>query len=731
MRTRACSCPLDGISIIIFKRCPALRSQLSKLISACWTQKTFPKSWCRGVITLIHKKGDVKDPANFRPITLQPTMGKIIGACIRNKMWRFIDNNSLIDKTIQKGFWPKINGVTEHVELMKHILKKQKRYNRDIYAVLLDLKNGFGEVHHSLLKFALEYHHIPQDTTNLILSQYSNFGVTVCDKSANIKTEFIRVSRGVLQGDTLSPLLFNMVFNTLIMTLQSPSMQQCGVLWGTGTQRSKWTQFADDAAIFTESSDEAQTLIHLFQRWTNWADLIIRPDKCFAYGASKVNGRYQQIVPRLYVNNTLIPPVAIGDHMTYLGHIFSFSDDNSAAKREIQQCIGGHIEKTKQLHVTPTLQLHALNLLMRAELTHLFRQYSVGVTWVIQQLDNIVSEHARRLLELPPCATMHHLTLPHSLGGFNLTLPSQLYERAQLTTRHSLYQSDDNIMREVFNQTKNPQIDSFIQEDSNSHNSMKNLKNKQLCDRQEQLSELKEQNLLINELSEELHKTEITEWCNHITTLTPSIANFARKAQIRCLATNANLQKWGKRDDDKCPWCAQRETDRHVLSNCTTSLNEGRYTWRHNAVLKEIIAVIQPRLNPSYILYCDLPGYRNPAEVFPHSRPDVAVEANGVYYVLELTCPHELNISQSHEYKMTKYHNLVTINEKPVKLFAVEVTNLGFISRTNIIKFCKELSIKLEKYHLRRACEISLRCSYFIFCYRHKLWPTDVTDPVF
>jgi hypothetical protein len=97
----------------------------------------------------LHKKGDCSDPGNFRPIALQPVLGNFLNACIRNKLWSFLDSNNLINTKTQKGFWPGIAGTTEHVELMKYLLKNQKRLNRDIFVILLDLKNAFGEVPHS------------------------------------------------------------------------------------------------------------------------------------------------------------------------------------------------------------------------------------------------------------------------------------------------------------------------------------------------------------------------------------------------------------------------------------------------------------------------------------------------------------------------------------------------------------------------------------------------------
>jgi len=59
------------------------------------------------------------------------------------------------------------------------------------------------------------------------------------------------------------------------------------VIWGDRKYQSLWTQFADDAAVIGEDSKSTQLVITFFQRWAAWADLPIRPDKSFAYGAAQ------------------------------------------------------------------------------------------------------------------------------------------------------------------------------------------------------------------------------------------------------------------------------------------------------------------------------------------------------------------------------------------------------------------------------------------------------------
>ncbi|GFO27354.1 polyprotein [Plakobranchus ocellatus] len=68
--------------------------------------------------------------------------------------------------------------------------------------------------------------------------------------------------------------------------------------------------------------------------------------------------------------------------------------------------------------------------------------------------------------------------------------------------------------------------------------------------------------------------------------------SFLIRSVYDLLPSNANLIRWGKKDDPTCPLCQNRQTTEHVLSSCKVALSQGRYTWRHNRVLQELASVI-------------------------------------------------------------------------------------------------------------------------------------------
>eukprot|EP00759_Apiculatamorpha_spiralis_P036308 PhF_6_TR36517/c0_g3_i7/m.53788 len=125
------------------------------------------------------------------------------------------------------------------------------------------------------------------------------------------------------------------------------------------------------------------------------------------------------------------------------------------------------------------------------------------------------------------------------------------------------------------------------------------------------------------------------------------------------LPSRSNLSTWGKGStavDVKCPICTTHvQTVRHVLSSCTASLNQGRYTHRHDMVLRELCTALA-RHNPHNQVSFDIPGAHNPPTWLAQNgsllRPDGWLRApDGTEYIIELTVPWEENFESSNQRK--------------------------------------------------------------------------------
>jgi hypothetical protein len=82
---------------------------------------------------------------------------------------------------------------------------------------------------------------------------------------------------------------------------------------------------------------------------------------------------------------------------------------------------------------------------------------------------------------------------------------------------------------------------------------------------------------------------------------------------------------WKKSENTLCKICYNTQTLQYVVSACKVRLEEGRYTWRHNSVLK-IIADYFLSITNNIELYCDITGYMSPSVITGEQiRPDIVV----------------------------------------------------------------------------------------------------------
>ena len=224
-------------------------------------------------------------------------------------------------------------------------------------------------------------------------------------------------------------------------------------------------------------------------------------------------------------------------------------------------------------------------------------------------------------------------------------------------------------------------------------------------------------------------------WKSYLWDIPQGVLKFALNAGLNTLPTFDNLKRWGKRVNDRCPFCGNIQTLLHVLSNCNVALTQGRYTWRHNSVLMSLIKCIRPFLDPQFHLFSDMPGFEAPHGgtippniLVTNLRPDIFIVSESLKkaIVFELTCPWDANIQRSHDFKEGKYAPLVADLSRnfTVYHFSVEVSVRGQISKDNrnrlkafIFRCCNGPG-KLVNSVVQGSSKVALLSSYSIFCAR-------------
>ena len=168
---------------------------------------------------LVHKEGSTDDPSNFRPLAITSVVGKLFHKILALRMERYCLDNSIIGSSVQKGFLRNITGTYEHIFALNAILDQTIEQKRDLSISFLDLKNAFGSVSHSPIFEILCHLQIPLQVTIYIKGLVQQ-AERLCSNKIMDYTPKFPISRGVFQGDTLSPIIFLTTFSPIPLLIQ-------------------------------------------------------------------------------------------------------------------------------------------------------------------------------------------------------------------------------------------------------------------------------------------------------------------------------------------------------------------------------------------------------------------------------------------------------------------------------------------------------------------------------
>ena len=148
-----------------------------------------------------------------------------------------------------------------------------------------------------------------------------------------------------------------MAFNTFIQHIKSEKYSQFG-FWKINMNSMQlnpihWFQFADDAAVISGHERANQILLNRFTVWCQWFGMIIRVDKCSSFGIKKDTTKSVQYLPKLFLNNLLVPCIQISESFRYLGRYFNFNMSDENHKSELLDTFTDILNKIDELPLHP------------------------------------------------------------------------------------------------------------------------------------------------------------------------------------------------------------------------------------------------------------------------------------------------------------------------------------------------------------------------------------------
>ena len=87
----------------MFIQVKSIKKLLSVIYKNCITTVIYPIAWKKSNIVPVHKKGDQQFVNSYRPVSLLPIFGKVLGKILFNSIFEYLQNNSLLCDN-QSGF---------------------------------------------------------------------------------------------------------------------------------------------------------------------------------------------------------------------------------------------------------------------------------------------------------------------------------------------------------------------------------------------------------------------------------------------------------------------------------------------------------------------------------------------------------------------------------------------------------------------------------------------------
>ena len=184
------------------------------------------------------------------------------------------------------------------------------------------------------------------------------------DMSANVKLEAgllsraFAITRGVRQGDPLSPTLFiNLLRNIFAPLKESWEQKRYGSIvgsWENGTGRVTHVLFADDTTLLARSRRALQHMLRDIKQAYFAAGLRLNASKCNV----QTNTKVPTAVATLHVDDLELPIVSSADGFMVLGTLFTLSGRVSKELKRRTACAWGEFHQIWPLFARRHTCLH-------------------------------------------------------------------------------------------------------------------------------------------------------------------------------------------------------------------------------------------------------------------------------------------------------------------------------------------------------------------------------------
>lgn len=622
---------------------------------------------------LIPKGSGIVTPTNTRPLSITSVVVRQLHRILALRL----KSLTSFDKS-QKAFID-CDGTMENLSIVSTILQDARMARKEVHIAILDLRKAFDSVTHSTIIETVESLGCPKPFCEYIKNLYIDACTTL--QYDGSKT-CIKIKRGVLQGDPLSPLLFNAVMDRAIKSIP----QHVG--YNVNGNTFNCIAYADDIIIVGSTKLGLQLAIDAFAKALASFGLEINEDKSSTLSMipSGKEKKIKVIVePCFKVNNNMLE--AIGPTMLwkYLGIRFVGSGMNDS---EDLGCSMSHmLKKVDKAPLKPQQRLQILKTCVIPKYMHML---VLGRTakYKLKYIDNTIRRFVRKWLRFPNDIPIAYMYASVSAGGLGIPKLSEQVPLVKMSRLEKFVNKDVETSR-VFKQSLYIQRQLSWCKENLAHlgsNITKDSKNNEWRKRLLKMVDT-------NDLAEAKHSKASNDWVSS-RSLDISGDDYIKYHHIRagCLPSRSRTSR-GRRLNRCCrAGCRVSETNHHVIQVCHRT--HGGRVLRHDRLVEMLSkhfnnrdrykALVEPIFKTSV-------GNR---------KPDLLLTREGKTYVLDVQVVNGSSINRDYVAKKNKYKDIQGLEElikkkcasRTIEYDAITISYKGVVER-NTYKLFQTLNI--------------------------------------
>ena len=378
---------------------------------------------------LLPKNSTTTKPENYRPIAIQNNLYKVYTATLSHFLQDHCRENNIItdeQAAAKHGSW----GCTDQLLVNKAIMKEVTKGRKNLFCIWMDYKKAFDSVPHDWLLKALELAKVPPDIIEAIerLSKGWETKATLQATNGTIETDSIKYRRGILQGDSLSVILYVLSVNPASFLLERT--QQGYELGEAFRQIINHLFFVDDLKLYARSKQMAMLLLDIITTFTN--------DVGMKFGEAKrtyvyiFRGKRKTLGQSIKINNLTIQELKDETLYTYLGQDEAVVYNGLLNKDRVRKEYKMRVRKIWRSELYGGNKAVAHNTFAVPVITP-----TVGILdWTkeeIRQLDITTRKTLNYTGNLHSRSDVNHIYVPRKLGGRGITYIEDMFVNRIIT----------------------------------------------------------------------------------------------------------------------------------------------------------------------------------------------------------------------------------------------------------------------------------------------------------